>query len=139
MPDEFRDIEIREDIPVERQLFWMLVGVDRKLHQLREEVKQMGQDLAALDAAVTQESTDVAAVLAGVTTLASVSSTAFADLLAKIAANPTAPAADFTAEVTSLSNNHASLTQALASVTAATATATASDPGAPAGAATTAT
>jgi hypothetical protein len=126
---DYIDIEIRDDIPVQLQIAAMLNQVLRGLHYLKNEVRKMTEGIAALDAAVAQESTDVAAVLAGVSSLATTSSTAFADLLAKIAANPTAPVSDFTAEVTSLSANHTSLTNALASVNAAIATAAADDPG----------
>jgi hypothetical protein len=107
--------------------FKVQLEILRELRQLREEVKNMAEDLKALDAAVAQEATDVAAVVTGLTNLAAAQTTAFADLQAKIAANPTA---DFTAEVATLATNHASLTQALSTVTTALAAAAAADPGA---------
>lgn len=101
--------------------------IELKLHQLREEIRIMAEDIKALDSAVALEASDVAALATGVTNLATAQATAFADLLAKIAANPTA---NFTAEVTTLANNHTAMTQALSTVTTALAAAAAADPGA---------
>lgn len=126
MEDEIRDAMLL--VPLEVQIMRILCGIGRDLHRLRKEVRKMAEDLAALDAAVAQEATDVAAVVTGINNLAATTSIAFADLLTKIADGEVSPT-DFTAEVTSLSNNHTALTQALATLAAATTTATTDDPG----------
>jgi hypothetical protein len=118
MPDEFRDIEIREDIPVERQLLLMLVGVDRKLHQLREELHTMSTSI------VTRDQFDAALIslLAAEAARDAAVTKALTDLIAKVAAGTVTTPADFTAElaqVATLQTNAAALTQ----------TATADDPG----------
>jgi hypothetical protein len=118
MDNEFKDIEIREDIPVERQLFWILVGVSKQLHQLREELHTMSTSIvtrAQFDAAFAALQQAEAARDAAVTT-------ALNDLVAKIAAGTVTTPEDFTAElaiVTALQANAAALTQS----------ATADDPG----------
>jgi len=118
MANEFQDIEIREDIPVERQIVWMLNRALRELHQLREELHTMSTTAvtrAQFDAAFSALQVAEAARDAAVTT-------ALNDLVAKIAAGTVTTPEDFTAElaiVTALQANAAALTQS----------ATADDPG----------
>lgn len=123
------EIDFREnELPITHaELRGLLHSVLGEVRELRKEVLQMGTTLAALNTAVAQNDTDVQAVLAAVTTLATAQTAAFTDLLAEIAANPTA---DFTEQVTTLANDHTTLTNALAALTAATTTATTDDPGA---------
>jgi len=118
MADEYQDIEIRDDIPVERQIVWMLNRALRELHQLREELHTMSTSIvtrAQFDAALTALLQAEAARDAAVTQ-------ALKDLAAKIAAGTVVTPEDFSAElaqVATLQTNAAALTQ----------TATADDPG----------
>jgi hypothetical protein len=98
-------------------------------NQILEEVMKTQTDL---DAGIATLTADDVAVLAAVQTSGTAIDTSLADLLAKIAANPTAPVSDFTAEVTALAQTHTDFTAAIASLQAVSATATADDPGAPA-------
>lgn len=94
-----------------------------------QELKQMAADKAALDVAIAQESIDVQNVATGISTLATADQTAFADLLAKIAANPGTPVDDFTDEITSLSTNHTTLTNAATALASSLTLTQGDDPG----------
>lgn len=97
-----------------------------KLHQLRK--GQMATK-ADLDAAVTTLTADDAAVLSAVSTSGTAIGTSLKNLLDKINANPTAPAADFSDEVAALAQDHTDFQAAIASLNTIAQTATTDDPG----------
>jgi hypothetical protein len=132
MADEVQDIEIggMQHSPIEVHILRMLCAISRDLHRLRHEVRKMSETQQQLDAAITQVQQDDVAILSAVNTTGTAVSTALQDLLAKIAANPTAPVSDFTAEVASLTQVHTDFTGALASLQTTAALATGDDPGA---------
>lgn len=122
------DIHFRDnELPLTHsELRGLLHAIFEEIREFKKEVRNMAEDIKSLDSAVAQEGADVAAVATGLSNLAAAQGTAFADLEAKIAANPTG---DFTTEVAALSANHTLLTNSLATITAALAAATAADPG----------
>jgi uncharacterized membrane protein len=123
-------IEIGAYTPEERRtIFGLLREIRKEVRELREEVKALMKTQQDLDAAVAQEVLDVADVATKVNNLAAADATAFADLQAKIAANPTAPVSDFTDEVNQLAGNHTSLAAASAALATALTTTQTNDPG----------
>jgi hypothetical protein len=125
------DIDFREsELPLTHsELRGLLHAVLEEIRELREEIKKMAENQQQLDAAIAQVQQDDAAILSAVNTTGTAVSTALADLLAKIAANPTAPVSDFTSEVATLTQMHTDFTGALASLQTTASLATSDDPG----------
>lgn len=109
----------------------LLLGVLKGLQILNNNVTQLRKELMAtqadLDAGIAQETADTAALTQAVIDNGNASSKAFADLEAKIAANPGAPVSDFSEEVAALAAAHSAQQTALTNLAAATAAATAAD------------
>ena len=118
----------------------MAIGLHHNalLQQIQEQQKLIIEGLMAtqadLDAGISTLTADDAAVLSAVTAAGTATSTALTDLLAKIAANPTAPVSDFSTEVAALAQTHTDFTSAIASLQQITTQATTDDPGAAAAA-----
>lgn len=110
-----------------RVIFKQNKTILQELVKISQQEKQTMSTIADLTAAVAQDNLDVVDVSTKISTLAANDKTAFADLLAEIAAG--ASTAAITDAVTKLAANHAALANASQLLTdALTATATA-DPG----------
>lgn len=92
-----------------------------------KEVKKMGVDITQLDSEIALEASDLSSVASQIAALAAADQTAFADLLAKIAAGT--PAVDLTAEFNALEKNRATIAAAAASLASAIAATASADPG----------